>query len=112
MSDLIQYIDDDTGLKKAFKKPSENRLYDVDCTKYMRASDTIASADNIASTLLSGSGTLTVPAQDLATDNQQLLQFRASSGVDGSRYKVTIGYTTTAGDILEADLVIELKEDF
>ena len=110
MSEIVQIIDDETGLKKAFIKPSENRLYDIDVGSYMRAGDNIFSADSIVGTLLSGTGTLTLG--NLTTDYGDILQFRASAGSVDTRHKIEITFTTAAGDTLEADLVIEVKEDF
>ena len=110
MSDIVQVIDTATGLKKGFVKPSENRLFDVDVSDYMRTGDSIASADGITSVLLSGTGSIILG--NLTTNNDSVLQFRASSGTDGTRHRVEIAFTTAAGDTLEADLVIEVKEDF
>lgn len=110
MTDVVQEIDVETGLKKAFIKPSENRLYDVDVASYMRENDTISSVDSVTASLLSESGTLLVDT--LQTNNVALIQFRAHDGTDDSRHKIEIAFTTAVGDSLEADLVLEVKEDF
>lgn len=110
MVDLVQLIDEQTGLKKALIKPSENRLYDIDVTKYMRTGDNIFSANSVVETTLSGTGTLVT--ESLTTDHVGILQFRAHSGTDGARHKISISFTTAASDELEADVVLEVKEDF
>lgn len=73
----------------------------------LASSVTIASVASIISTLVSGSGSLTVSG---TTYSGQACAARFSGGVSGSKYKLTAKVVMTDGQKLECDGYLKVKD--
>lgn len=104
-------IDTATGLVVLTKKSGETRLLDMDCTNYMRASDTIASISPVTVTsrgLIEGSTDVTVSGS--VHDSAQIVQASYAAGTDLEDYIVQATITTTAGDVLTPKALLRVRD--
>jgi hypothetical protein len=85
------------------KQSTEKRTITFDFTQKLAAGDTVSSISS-----LTAAAGLTISAGTLV-GNQVSCQ--VSSGVDGSDYRVQCRVNTTLTDILELDVVIEVRAD-
>lgn len=85
------------------KQPGENRLYDMDFSPLLAEGETLSSC-TVASTpvglTLSGSATVSG-----STASQ-----RISGGTSGTRYKLTFTAVTSAGNTVEADGILQVRD--
>lgn len=99
------------------KQPGETRLFSMDFSNKMVSNEAIVSIDNISQILANGDATT-----DLVFTNQsfsaQVVQFLIAGGEIPARkdinecdYKVTVTVTTDAGQVLENDGILKIKED-
>lgn len=92
------------------KQPSESRLFDVDYSGDLLTGDTIATI--VSSTITSknhvaGSVLASLDSSNIGTG---VVQLRISGGTDKEQYLVTVIITTTLGDTLEGDGLLNVRE--
>lgn len=103
------------------KQPGETKRVSMDFSNKMISGELIVSIDNVEQTLYEPNGT-DQPTTDLSFSGQvisgQVAQLLVAGGTIPSRgdikeqdYKVTITVTTDAGQILENDGLLKVKED-
>ena len=90
-------------IPKLLKQPAESRLYAMDFSANMAAADTISSITSVTATPTG----LTLGT---AAVSGQRVQFRISSGTGGTQYKITVVIVTSAGDTLETEGYLEVKD--
>ena len=103
-------LDPDTGLPVLVKQPSEDRLYDFDLSELL-GSATISGVVMVGAQpqgRVAGSQdvTLGVPSHD----GQARVQVRIGGGTDGEAYKITCRVTDSAGNTLEAEGMLYVRE--
>jgi len=85
------------------KQPSESRVYAMDFSAKMDATDSVASVSSI--TVLPATLTYTTP-----TPSGKSVVMRLSGGVDNTQYKVTVIIVTTLGNTLEGEGFLLVKD--
>ena len=100
-----------TGLSLLVKQPSENRLYDIKFVQELRTGDTISTVISVVA-VAQGEVIEVTPLAiaDSPAHSDTIVQPRISGGTHGERYKVTAKITTTGGDTLEVDTILEVKD--
>lgn len=84
------------------KQPAESKIFQMDFSANMAEAETVASVTSVVAT---PSGlTIGTPAPSGKT-----AQVRISSGTTGARYKVTFTVQTSAGNTLEGDGYLNVK---
>jgi len=88
------------------KQPGESILYDMEMKWLGRLSsgDTIASVSSVTA----APNDLTI--SNVSHNSASMVQFRASGGVDGTAYKVTVTVKTTGGDTLQGEGQIKVMD--
>lgn len=107
----MAYADPTTGLDVLVKQPGENRLYDIPFEQELRAADSIAS---VASVTVEAQGDVAeisaLTKEGAAAHNTDTVQQRLSGGTDGERYKIEAVAITTAGDTIEVDVMLYVRD--
>jgi len=96
--------------EELYKQPSESRLYHFVFTNLLasgEALDTIVSVVQINYGKITGSDDLSILTQVKSTDT---VQVRLAAGTAGESYKLTAIATTDAGNTLEVDGILHVKE--
>lgn len=104
-------IDGATGLVTLAKRPSEARIYDMDCTKYLRVGDAISTLDNLVITNLgkvSGSSDVTKSLQ--SHNGAQRVQAKYSGGTHAEDYEIQATITTVLGDVLFPKVLLRVRD--
>ena len=90
------------------KQPSEVRNYTMDFTNLLGTSETISSTPTVTAVIADGS------ASDLGissvTYGTGLVNFDVASGTDGNNYIVTVLLSTSAGNTLEGDGPLRVRD--
>lgn len=97
-------------LTTRIKQPSESRLYDFDFTKLLvngAVLNSIIGVTQFNIGLVAGSGSLTLGAPILASP---IVQIRISGGTAKEKYKLTCIATDNAGNTLECDGILRVKD--
>lgn len=92
------------------KQPRESRLFDVDFADDLLSGDsitvvqsvTVANKNNVDSSLL--------PSVDSENINGSLVQLRLSGGTNQEQYLITVLISTSLGDTLEGDGLLNVLE--
>ncbi len=87
------------------KQPGESRVYTMDFSANLIDGETVTSVIGVTG---SPDG-LTIGAASVTSDGKKA-QFRVSSGVDGSSYKITVSVNTSLSNILESDGTLLVKQ--
>lgn len=98
------------GIPSRDKQPSESRLLWVECAGRLAVGETVT---GVISTTVDPA---TVPPLVIsgAIGSGTQIQFRANdepNGTGGIRYKVTFLYSTSLGNIREAEILIQIKDE-
>jgi hypothetical protein len=106
-------IDPTSNLVTLRKKPDESRLFDIDATKYMRTSDTIATLSSLTATAVGNvSGAAAVTVSLPTHDGAQTIQGKFAAGTDLEDYLIVAKFITTAGDTLEVHCMLWVRSTF
>ena len=88
------------------KQPSENRAYSMDFSALLGEGETIASVTSV--TFSGPDAALTLVG--LPTFSGSFVSQRIKDGTAGVRYNVTFLVVTSAGNVLEGDGILQVKE--
>lgn len=100
-----------TGLPAVEKRVYDSRTYTVDVQPLLASGDTAASITSVSSTpqgLVTEVSPLSVATGVVASDGLSVT-FSAASGTDLEDYKVVVRFSTTNGDALETEAIIEVR---
>lgn len=86
------------------KQPGESRLYSMDFSGLLAAGETLASVDSVVDSPVG----VTFDGSPVASG--VYAQQRISGGTSGIKYKVTMTVTTSAGNVLEGEGVLQVKD--
>lgn len=89
------------------KQPSESRLYSMDFSALLAKGETVVSVTSVTITPTTSSP-LTVSG--VPTASGVLAQFRLIDGLTGQRYKLDVIVTTSSGNILEGDGLVQVEQ--
>lgn len=92
------------SLPSLIKQPAESRLFSMDFSALLASGETISSVSSV--TALPSGLTLVNPAVAAGTRAQQ----RISGGTDKVAYKVTIRVVTSAGNTLEGEGILQVRD--
>ena len=94
------------------KQPAEVIDYTLDFSSAVNTGDTLVTSPVPVVTLLVQSGTGTAPALGTTTVNTlgNSIKQRVSGGVDGQVCLITCRVTTAAGEVLEGEARLKIKE--
>lgn len=85
------------------KEPSDSRLYDIDFTGLLGAAETVSS---VSSLTVSPTG----PTLGSSVASGKRVQFRASGGTAGAKYKITAVVVTSASNTIEGDVYLNVLD--
>lgn len=102
-------IDYASGLPVLVKQPGESRVYRMDFSNLLEGTyiDSITSIVQANQGDVGGSSNLTIANQAISGDG---VEFRLSGGTADERYKLTVTIVDSAGNTLEADGMLYVKE--
>lgn len=89
------------------KQPSESRLYTMDFAANCAVGETISSVTSFAADTPTGATALTVGG---ASCSGTTASARISGGTDGKQYKVTVLVLTSAGNTLEGEGILQVRD--
>jgi hypothetical protein len=103
------------------KQPGESRLYYVDFTALLRKDTSGALAETLSSPTIAAVSGLTIASVAVNTaaivrdDLSEIaigaaVQFRVSSGTDGTTYEIEVVSTTTLSNTLEQDVRLQVVD--
>lgn len=105
------YADPTTGLDVLVKQPGESRLYDIPFEQELITADNIAS---VVSVNIEAQGdvveTSPLTKVDAAAYSADTVQQRFSGGTHGERYKIEATVITVAGDTIEVDVMMYVRD--
>lgn len=87
------------------KTPNESYIYTIVFEKNMDQGETITSIDALTATPAG----LTVGSPEAPLISGQSIQFRVSGGVDKQSYSITALVTTSLGNKLEHDVILNVR---
>lgn len=85
------------------KQPWEKRLYEMDFANLLTSGDSLGTVDSVSQSKrgrVAGSSDLTIGAASVSGTK---VQFTIEGGSSGEDYKITVRVNTTAGNRLEGD---------
>lgn len=85
------------------KQPAESRLFSMDFSPLLASGETLASVVSVTGLPVG----LTIGA---ASYSGQVASARISGGTTGTRYKITFLVTTSAGNTVESEGVLQVKD--
>ena len=91
------------------QQPNERIKYSVDFSRWLETGETCQSGTAFSALESGASGTLQASTVYIGSDAKSVYLF-ISGGLDGDVYKVTVSVTTSIGQILEADFIVEVRE--
>ena len=94
------------AIPTVIKQPSESRLYTMEFAALLGSGETLSTVvsvtvDKATTPVLAISGQVVSGSQ---------LQFRLAGGLNGTKYKVTGVVTTSAGNTLEGEGIVQLED--
>lgn len=94
------------SLPSVTKQPTESRLYSMDFSALMGQNETISAVSSVTKDKTT-TPDLTIGA---AVFDGQIAQFRLSAGKSGTKYKITCIVTTSDGNTLEGEGIVQLED--
>jgi len=92
------------SVQTLIKQPGESRLFSMDFSGLLAVGEDIATIDSVTADIAG----LTFPGGSLIAGT--FAQFRVEDGVSGIRYKITVVVTTTQGNVLEGEGILQVKD--
>ncbi len=93
------------------KQPGEAIIYTMDFTDALKTGDTVSSVSAPVVTDISATpDQVTVPTVSSVSTSSTGVSFKLSGGIDRQTYKATASVTTIAGEILEHEFKLRVRE--
>ena len=105
----LELIDFNTGLPVLVKQPNESRMYRIDFSNLLVGASlsSITSVISVKQDVVGGSTNVDISSQALDGDS---VQFRIANGTAEENYKLTAIVVDTAGNTLEGDGMLYVRD--
>lgn len=90
------------------KQPAESRLYSIECAARLADGETVSAASSVT---ISPTTLSPLLVSGSAVISGTIIQVRLIGGLSGTRYKVTVVYTTSLSNTREAEFIVQLEDE-
>lgn len=95
------------SVQTLIKQPSESRLYSIDFTPLLSSGETVSSVTSFTSDQPTGAAALSISG---IAASASLAQARIAGGTDKYAYKITAVVSTSLGNTLEGEGILQVKD--